>query len=225
MRLLVVFDIDGTLTPIKSSWNFIHTVLSTKLRSEHYKSLFFNKELSYDEWVYLDLSLWKGLSYETFKKILYAIPWRRGIERLTKLVNNYRDVAKFIAITGGFSVLCERVMKELGFEWCIGTEIELDENNKLTGCARRYVGFRGKASTLQEYIEESHEKYLAIVSVGDDVNDVELFQQSDVSIAFCCEDNVGRYASIHVRSCNISKLVEVLESILKRLIMMRLTAL
>jgi len=219
-----VFDIDGTLTPIRSSWNFIHTVLSTKFRSEHYKSLFFNKEISYDEWVYLDLNLWRGLSYETFKKILYAIPWRRGIEKLVKLISNYRGVAKFIAITGGFSILCERVMKELGFEWCIGTEVELDEYNRLTGYAKRYVSFGGKANTLQEYIEESSEEYLAIISIGDDINDVELFQHSDISIAFCCEGIVGRHASIYVRSCSISKLVEVLESILRRLVMMRLTA-
>ena len=219
-----MFDIDGTLTPIKSSWNFIHTVLSTKLRSEHYKNLFFNKEISYDEWVYLDLNLWRGLSYETFRKILYAIPWRRGIEKLVRLVHGYRGVAKFIAITGGFSVLCERVMKELGFEWCVGTEIELDRYGRLTGCAKRYVSFRGKASVLREYMEESSEKYLAVISVGDDINDVEIFQQSDISIAFCCEDAVGKHASVYVRSCSIAKLVEVLESVLKRLDMMKLTA-
>ncbi len=216
MKSLVVFDVDGTLTPIKSSWNYVHIVLNTKRRSRHYMNLFFYGFITYEEWVVLDLNLWRGLSYSTFRKILYSIPWRNNIEELVSLVKRYREIAKFIAITGGFIELCERVVRELGFDWCIGAEVDIDEHGRLTGFARRYVDFDGKARTLQEYIEMSNESFNFIVSVGDSLNDLELFEESDVSIAFCCDEDVGSYADIYVKSCNLRKLVEVLNAVLHR---------
>ncbi len=216
MKSLVVFDVDGTLTPIKSSWNYIHTVLNTKHRSKHYMNLFFNGLITYEEWVVLDLSLWRGLSYSTFRKILYSIPWRNSIERLVSMVKKYRERAKFIAITGGFTELCERVIRELGFDWCIGTEVDIDEHGRLTGFAKKYVDFNGKARTLQEYIEMSNEGFDLIVSIGDSLNDLELFEESSISIAFCCDEDIGKHADIYVKSCDLEKLVEILNAVLRR---------
>ncbi len=216
MKSLVVFDVDGTLTPIKSSWNYVHTVLNTKCRSRHYMNLFFSGFITYEEWVVLDLSLWRGLSYSTFRRILYSIPWRNSIESLVNLIKRYRERAKFIAITGGFTELCERVISELGFDWCIGTEVDIDEHGRLTGFAKRYIDFDGKARTLQQFIKTNNESFDFIVSVGDSLNDLELFEESDVSIAFCCDENVGKHANIYIRSCNLEKLVKVLDTVLQR---------
>jgi len=214
--IVVVFDIDGTLTPITSSWAYVHRVLNTWIRGRKYMELFFNGFISYDEWVVLDLSLWKDVPYYIFTKILYTIPWRSGIEELKKVIEQHSDVF-FLAISGGFDILGLRAVKELGFNDYIGVSVEIDSNARITGFAKDYVDFNGKGIALREYLERKNLKPRYIISVGDSANDIELFKYSDISIAFCPKKDLENYSSIVIKSCNIRLLAQVLNHLLHKL--------
>ncbi len=216
---VVVFDVDGTLTPIGSSWHYLHLVLGTRARSEAFKRAFFNSLISYEEWVYLDLSLWKGLSYETFKRVLDSIPWRSGIEELKKLIAEFSGEALFIAISCGFKELVERCIKDLGFNCGVGVEVEVDDRGRLTGRPRKFVSMWSKGEELQDILECLRgEDISLLVSIGDSVVDTPLFELSDISIAFCpSKDLLARYRDIDIviKSCDLRKLVSVLAKILR----------
>ncbi len=216
-KIVVVFDIDGTLTPIRSAWSYVHWVLNTRSRSASYRNLFFQGLISYDEWVVLDLQLWKGLSYSVFKSILCSIPWRKGTELLRDLRRKYRGDVVFVAITGGFNEMCRRVIEELEFDACKGTEIDV-RNGKLTGLALDYVPLDGKVDALKELLEELNVEPRAIVSIGDSVNDVPLFEVSNISIAFCCDEDVASKATLSIRTCSMRELVKVLTKILESIV-------
>jgi len=217
-RCVVAMDIDGTLTPIRSSWAFLHHVLGSRARSRRYGDLFRCGLISYEEWVYLDLSLWKGLSYECFRKILHSIPWRSGVEYVRKLVERWRDRVLFVAVTGGFAELGERVVEELGFHEFVGTVVEV-RNGKLTGFAKSYVEFcHGKVEGLLEILERRGLDSVPIVSIGDSYIDRELFEISDISIAFCPEDpELSRTVNL-VTNCSLRTLASVLDKVLKHVL-------
>lgn len=207
------FDIDGTLTPIKSSWWFVKLALNLGHRSKNYSQYFFNGLICYDEWVFLELQLLKGLGAEVFKNIVNTIPWRYGIERLIEFRRSRaRDF--FIAITGGFSFLGERAVKELGFDAYIGAELDI-ENGKLVGTSKNYIDFHGKGLALLDYLYLNNVEFDKLICIGDNVNDIDMFRYCDISIAFCPSDHIKESdVSIYISSCNIRKLVEILSTII-----------
>ena len=103
-NVIVVSDIDGTLTPIKSSWLFIHIILNSVYRIKNYIKLYLDDVITYDEWVALELGLWKGIPLNIIEEIIEKIPWRSGIESIVDLVEKYRNKVMFIAISGGWII-------------------------------------------------------------------------------------------------------------------------
>ncbi|MEM0371364.1 MAG: HAD-IB family phosphatase [Ignisphaera sp.] len=212
MVRVYAFDVDGTLTPIRSCWRFIHNILNTVHRSRNYSKYFFEGLLSYDEWVAMELNLWKNIDVEVFKRIVYAIPWRNGIEDLVEFRHKKsRDV--FIAVSGGFNFLGERAVRELKFNSYIGVELEI-LNGRLTGYALSYPDFNGKGTELIEYLRSNSIEYSELICIGDNINDIDMFRYCDVSIGFCPSKNLRRdYVNIFINSCSIRNLVNILYTI------------
>lgn len=209
---VVAIDIDGTLTPIKSSWSYLHYVLGTRERSRGFMRLFFDGLISYEEWVFLDLGLWKGLRYEVFKRVLESIPWRAGVEELRRVVEKWRGRALFVAITAGFAELGARAVRELGFDAYVGTEVEVVDG-RLSGRPRRFIDFDGKDRALLELMESlGVVPSVPLVSVGDSIVDRPLFEMSEVSIAFCADPDLE--ADVRV-GCSLRDLARVLDKVLE----------
>lgn len=212
MVYVYAFDIDGTLTPIRSSWQFIHNILNTRRRTKNYFKYFLEGMLSYDEWVVMELRFWKNISVEIFKKILYSIPWRSGIEELIKFrQKKTRDI--FVAVSGGFSFLCEKVVNELRFDLYICVEPEI-ENEKIVGYAHNYPDFDSKGIELIEHLHNNRIEYDKLICVGDNINDINMFKYCDISIAFCPVKTLRKDdVDIFIRSCNMKNLIKILYTI------------
>lgn len=206
------FDIDGTLTPIRSSWWYAKLVLGLEYRSKNYASYFLNGLISYDEWVNLELRLFKGLRTEVFKAVLNTIPWRHGIDKLVQFRRS-RPNDFFIAVTGGFGFLGDRAVKELGFNAYVGVELEVLDG-RLAGLSRCYPDFHGKGVALLDYLDANGIDFDKLICVGNDVNDIDMFRKCDISIAFCPSNHIKRDdVDIYISSCNIEKLVDMLYTI------------
>lgn len=210
---IVVFDVDGTLTPIKSSWHFVHIILNSIYRARAHAELFLNGIITYDEWIAFEVSMWKGLQLDVIKRILRAIPWRSGIREIADLVKKYRDKAIFIAVSGGFDYLCERVIEELGFNSYLCVRLQTN-GNRLTGLANVYPDYKGKGEMLMDFLNTANLDVERIICVGDNVNDIGLFEKCSVAIAFCASKSLRRYADITVDTCNVKFLARLLDKLL-----------
>ncbi|MCC6016422.1 MAG: HAD family phosphatase [Desulfurococcaceae archaeon] len=206
------FDIDGTLTPVRSSWWYVKMVFGLEERFKNYAEYFFSGLISYEEWVFLELRLFKGLSFEIFNTIIRSIPWRQGVEELVNF-RRTRVGDLFIAVTGGFGLLGERAVKELGFDDYIGVELKIVDG-KLTGYPISYIDFHGKGTALLDYLDQKGVRFDKLICIGDNVNDVDMFRCCDISIAFCPSRYVKKSdVDIYIPSCSIKKLVEVLKTL------------
>lgn len=215
-KIIIAIDVDGTLTPISSSWSFYHLILGTRTRSKLYGRLYFEGVISYDEWVYLDLMLWKNLHRNTLEMLSKAIPLRHGVERLKSIKRRFENVV-FIAISGGFADVACSIANKLGLDYCIGTVLDFNDDRFL-GTASTYIDYNGKDRALVDLIEKEGIKPSLIIAIGDSENDISLFNYSDISIAFCTSPRVGRYATIYLRTCRFDVLVDTLIDVLTKLI-------
>uniref|UniRef100_A0A7C5TIJ4 HAD family hydrolase n=1 Tax=Ignisphaera aggregans TaxID=334771 RepID=A0A7C5TIJ4_9CREN len=217
--VIVVSDIDGTLTPIKSSWLFIHIILNSVYRIKNYIKLYLDDVITYDEWVALELGLWKGIPLSIIEKIIEKIPWRSGIESIVDLVEKYRNKVMFIAISGGLDHLGKRTIKELKFNTYLAVKLHTN-NGIITGLTLSYPDYRDKGEILLEFLDINGMdlRKTKVICIGDNINDIGLFKVCNTTIAFCANKNLEKYADIVIRSCNIRILATLLNKILDNIL-------
>ena len=196
-RLVVVFDVDGTLTTLPDSWRYYHEALGTWSAAREHARLFFSGAISYDEWARLDVGLWRGTPISRIAELARRIPWRRGAELLARL----KDLGYLlVAITTGLWELASRTLTELGFDHAVANRLEVDGRGLLTGSMEVNVEYWGKGEALRRLLEGLGQAEL-VVAVGDGRPDVKLFEVADVAVAFNPSSrDVEAYADVSIRS-------------------------
>ena len=75
----VLFDLDGTLTPVRSVWQHLHETLgSWETRAWRHQERFESGEIGYQKLCDLDAAHWKGMAESDLKAITDRIPYRPG---------------------------------------------------------------------------------------------------------------------------------------------------
>ena len=64
---LAIFDLDGTLKQVRAPYVFLHKRLGTWEAAQAFSAKGMAGELSYDDWLRFDASLWKGVSRATME--------------------------------------------------------------------------------------------------------------------------------------------------------------
>jgi phosphoserine phosphatase len=185
---LVVFDFDGTLTHEPNSWGLIHKDLGVHDHAKKNADLFFANKIDYLKWAELDINLWKSkkLHYSHLMKVIKekikAIDGAK--ETIRKLKENK---IKTLVISSGLDVICDHFKEFLDFDEFYANKLVFDENKILKGI-EIMVGFN-KDDLLLEFIKKEGISIDNVVSVGDNINDVQLFNITPISIAINPKDN------------------------------------
>lgn len=182
MNVVIAFDIDGVLLSQKSSWRAMHSYFGVD-NSDNVKK-FWNGEISYDEFVDLDIKLLLRknpcANIKDFIKIREALTPNPHHEELGKFLS-YMDGRK-IAISGGIDILVERVKDFFPLEEIHANHLVFSNGKLVGGIAS--VNPEMKGAILKRYEGKK-------ISVGDSRFDQSMFEVSDVSILFNSEDDVN----------------------------------
>ncbi len=207
---LVVFDLDGTLTKEHNSWGLIHSKLGVEKEAKKNSDLFFSNKIDYFKWAELDINLWKnkGLTSNKLKEIIYNnIKPFKGAKKTIQILKN-RNIETLV-ISSGISMVCEYFKKILDFDNYISNELYFDENNRLKGIKVK-VGFN-KDVVLQQYIIKKNIPIDKVASIGDNINDIRLFQITPLSIAINPKDiSLKKYATYTLYTNNLKKILSLL---------------
>lgn len=178
---LVVFDVDGTLVKVPSSWQFLHEKLGTWDRGKQYAEQFFREAITYEDWARLDASLWSGLKLERLQKIVDSIPYTDGArEALTTLRSGG---FKVVLISAGLSLVTERIEREIEVDDSIANDLKV-ENGFLTGQVEVKVSVHNKDTVLGRMLGKFNLRMEDCAAVGDDETLIPLFEKVGLSIAF-----------------------------------------
>jgi len=205
---LVVFDVDGTLMKVASSWQFLHEKLGTWDKGKQYAEQFFNGVITYKEWARLDAYLWKGLPLKRVQEIIDGIPYMNGaLEVLTAL----RDGGlKVVLISAGLSLVTGRIEREIGVDGFLANDLKV-EKGFLTGEVKVNVSVHNKDTILIRMLKKFNLKVDECAAVGDDETLIPLFGKVGLSIAFNPRSKVvEKQADVVVKSDDLREVLPFL---------------
>lgn len=202
---LVCFDMDGTLTKVRSSWCWIHQCFDVD--NEPSYQAFINGEIDEPEFMRRDIALWTGKDPNTnimqIARMFRDMPLVEGIQETIACLNDCG--IKSVIISGGIWQAAEMLKNEFGFTDFIADEVESNEDGSLTGEGRMNVDLRDKGINVREYIDRFGTSAERTVSIGNSYTDIPMFKASGMSIAFNPTDPWTAEAATHtIESNNIA---------------------
>lgn len=209
---LAIFDMDGTLTKVNSSWRYILDEFGGD-STEAYRA-FVNGEIDEDEFMRSDIAQWlkakPGLKEIEVAKMIRDLPLIDGIQE-TVAALHYNNI-KCVICSGGLMCAARMIAEEYGFDDYIADDLETFEDGRLTGNGIRHVDLRNKGATAKMFMDKFGVKGERTISIGNSFGDVSMFELSGLSIAFNPLDMecTGAAADHVIVSQNISDILDVI---------------
>ncbi len=207
---LVVFDVDGTLVKIASSWQFLHKKLGTWGKGKQHAKQFFRGAITYEDWARMDASLWKGVKIERIKQIVDMIPYATGAQEVIATLR--RNGLKVILLSAGLSIVTKRVQREMRTDYDLANELKV-EDGLITGDVEVNVSVYNKDKVLQSILKKFGLRMDECAAVGDDETLIPLFKRVGLSVAFNARSEaVKNKADFVVEGSDLQKVLPLLLS-------------
>lgn len=206
---LVCFDMDGTLTTVRSSWSWVHDCFGVD--NEPAYRAFVNGEIDEEEFMRRDIGLWMkekpGVTIRDIAKTFQTIPLIGGIQETVACLED--NGIRCVIISGGIDLAARMLKDEFGFDDYLADELCCDAQGVLTGEGKRNLDLRDKGVEVRRFIEKYGTTEERTVSIGNSYTDIPMFKNSGLSIAFNPTDPYTSEAADHtVESDNIADVLD-----------------
>ncbi len=204
--MLAIFDVEGVLFDAEYL-----PILAVKVNKE--KEIWeITKQgiqgvINWEEGLKKRVELLKGLSYEICKKVADELPIMTGAKETCDALK--AAGWKLMAVTGGFTIMTERLQKELDLDHVYSNEL-IFKDGKLDGVKINVDSDKAKSANIK--IQEWGEKKEDIVVVVDGANDIKLFDICGLGIAYRAQDIVKDLATTTLEEKDLSKLIDIINS-------------
>lgn len=205
---MVFFDMDGVLVDVSnyeeigekvavSTWHVVFDALGIIDEHQRLKAKFKAGEFpSYMEWTDEACRVLQrqDLTKETFLNIIRSQSFIAGA---TETIRTLKERGYQTAvITGSFNVLAERVQSEMGIDDVVAhCNLEFDDEGKLNGWKLTPCDYEGKVGAFLGLARKHGADPAECVYIGDEVNDIPIFQKAGLAIAFNCNKEVVKKAA------------------------------
>ncbi len=192
---LVAFDMDGTLLPINSSWEFVHKLLGTEEIASRYRRMYERGEIDYRRWAELDVSSWRD---RDFSIVLREVENLRPIEDAEEAVRRLKEEGFVVGlISSGLDVIAERLCNLLRMDFCRSAKLRI-VNGRVLGILRELDPER-KSEELTDVARRFGVPLRRVAFVGDGESDLSVFRmQIGKKIAFRPRSEVIMSLADHV---------------------------
>ncbi len=179
---IVFFDCDGTLTQVKSSWEYLHRRLGLwDANADEFQRLFREGKIDYYEFCKRDALLWKGLPVERVMRVIGEIPYHDGVQELTGWL--HKEGILSVILSTGLSFLVDRVREDLGIARSFSNEL-LAHDGHLTGEIKINVEHDDKARWVKRILRELSIAPADAAAIGDGEGDRGMFESVGLSIGY-----------------------------------------
>lgn len=212
---LVVFDMDGVLTDIDSSWKYVHDFFNTS--NEKSVEEYLRGKIDDLEFIRRDVSLWrvngKPLKKEKLVEILSRVPIMKGAEDVVGFLKKHN--VRTGIVSAGLDILADRVAREVGIDFVYANGVKTNRDGFLTGEGLVGVRLMYKDDTVKRLSKEVGVHLHDIAVVGNSCFDIPMFEVAGIGIAFNPEDDcVRKAANFVVEGKSLTGLVPVFKQIL-----------
>ncbi len=189
---LVCFDMDGVLIDVGSSWVMVHKHFGVEnlagLRA------YLNGEFDDREFIRRDAALWlekqPQLARADFERIFSKPPLMPGARRTMETLA--AEGIECAIVSGGVDVMAEAVARRLGIHHVAANGFVYDDDGHITGEGIVKTPLNDKAAPVLEFARELGVPLDRVLSIGNSLPDVSMFEVTGRSIAFHPEDDYTR---------------------------------
>jgi phosphoserine phosphatase len=194
--LIVVFDVEGVLV----DGELLPSLAKLVNKEEEVRRVTLagiRGEINWEEGLQQRLNLLKGLKRSDCLKVAQSLPLMRGGKRMVDSLREMKSI--LVGVSGGFSILTERVKAELGLDHVF--------SNELVFHCDELIGYgllvnSNKTLILQTAFGDLL-KRKAKIAVVDGANDLDLFKIADLKIAFNAQPVVKEKADVIIDEKNL----------------------
>jgi phosphoserine phosphatase len=203
-QLLVIFDVEGVLYDAEYL-----PILAEKLGKENEIWEITKKGIqgviNWEEGLRTRVDALKGLDYETCQKVANELPIMTGAKEACRVLK--AAGWKLMAISGGFTIMTDRLKKELELDYVFSNEL-IFKDGKLDGVEIIVDSDKSKSAKIK--LSEWNENKENVTCVVDGANDVKLFDVSGLGIAFRAQDVVKDLATTTLEEKDLSKILDII---------------
>ena len=182
MVKIAFLDCDGTLTTVKSSWEYLHRRLGLwDANADAFQNLFRAGKIDYHEFCKRDAQLWKGLFVSEVMNIINEIDYHPGARELVRALRDQGIVT--VILSTGLSFLVEKVKGELGISEAFSNDL-LAKDGRLTGEIRINVEHDNKGHWVERILKERGISRKEAAALGDGEGDRGMFQAVGLPIGY-----------------------------------------
>ncbi len=203
-QLLVIFDVEGVLYDEE----FL-PLLSEKLNKEDeiwaITKQGIQGKINWEEGLRTRVNALKGLDKKICQEVADSLPIMTGAKEACRVLK--AAGWKLMAISGGFTLMMDRLQKELELDYVYSNEL-IFKDGKLDSVKIDIDSDKSKSAKIK--IAEWGEKKEDIVCVVDGANDVKLFDICGLNIAYRAQDLVKDLATTILEEKDLSKILDII---------------
>jgi len=213
---LVIFDMDGVLTDIISSWKYIHDHFKTS--NKRSVNDYLKGKIDDMEFIKKDSSLWvennKPITRKKLTEILSNVPIMPGAKKCIGILK--KNKIKSAIVSAGLDILADKVAKELGIDYVYSNGVKIDKKGYLTGVGILNVRLMYKDEAVIRVSKQLNIPLQRIATVGNSCFDIPMFELSGLAIAFNPEDDcIKESADVIVKGRDLTRILPYLENYIK----------
>lgn len=205
INLLIIFDIEGVLVDGE-----LLPELARKIGKEKEVMEITLKgirgEIKWEEGLKERIKILKGIRYKDALEVASGMQLMKNAEEAIE--RRLKDLGfVLIGVTGGFSILANRVKRQLKLDYVFSNEMIFNDG-KLTGIKLNVNS--DKALALNKTIKKLGVKKGDTIAVIDGANDLRLFDLARLKIAFNAQEIVKKHADVVIDEKDLMKLIPII---------------
>ncbi len=202
--MLIIFDVEGVLYDEEYL-----PILAEKLNKQNeiweITKQGIQGKINWEEGLRTRVAALKGLDEKICQEVSDSLPIMTGAKEACRVLK--AAGWKLMAVSGGFTLMMERLQQELGLDYIYSNEL-IFKDGKLDGVSIRVTSDKSLSAKIK--IAEWGEKKEDIVCVVDGANDVKLFDICGLGIAYRAQDIVKDLATTTLEEKDLSKILDII---------------
>ncbi len=203
-QLLAIFDVEGVLYDEEYL-----PILAEKLNKEdeiwEITKQGIQGKINWEDGLRTRVKALAGLDEKICQEVSDSLPIMTGAKEACKILK--AAGWKLMAVSGGFTIMMERLQKELDLDYVYCNEL-IFKNGKLDGVKINVDSDKSKSAKIK--IAEWGEQKENIICVVDGANDVKLFDICGLGIAYRAQDVVKDLATTTLEEKDLSKILDII---------------
>ena len=203
-QLLAIFDVEGVLYDEE----FL-PLLAEKLNKEdeiwEITKQGIQGKINWEDGLRTRVKALEGMDEKICQEVSDSLPIMTGAKEACRVLK--AAGWKLMAVSGGFTIMMERLQKELDLDYVYCNEL-IFKDGKLDGVKINVDSDKSKSAKIK--IAEWGEQKENIICVVDGANDVKLFDICGLGIAYRAQDIVKDLATTTLEEKDLSKILDII---------------